>query len=544
MGASISEADLFDRLANELAERLRQGARPSLTEYTSRYPELADEIRDLFPTLVMMEQIGSKDEEDSACSTARPQHRPTIPERLGDYRIIRELGRGGMGVVYEAEQESLGRHVALKVLTHHRHMGAIQLIRFEREAKAAAGLHHSNIVPVFGVGADEGVHYYAMQYIHGRGPDSVLREVNRLRCDAVSVRTKAHFETDPLLSTLVTGLLNDRLCSGLTNGLAVRVDWSPASPPGQTGVPARPSAKPESSSALLCSSSLSILGWQEKQYYRSIARLGMQAAEALAHAHEHGVIHRDIKPANLLLDAQGTIWVTDFGLAKPERAEALTDPGDLVGTLRYMAPERFQGKTDHRCDIYSLGLSLYEMLALEPAYPARHRFELVKAIIDGEPARPRKIDPRIPRDLETIILKAIAKDPADRFSTAAEMARELGRFVESRPIRSRPVSLAERVWRWSQRNAAVAALALLAVLTFIVAIGSTTAAWTFREQRDALRREQHDTQVELARSLSLLGRPPRYSTQRHSRPAATPDRLFFREPCRVIRTLWHCPLRD
>jgi serine/threonine protein kinase len=216
----------------------------------------------------------------------------------------------------------------------------------------------------------------------------------------------------------------------------------------------------------------------------------MQAAEALAHAHEHGVIHRDIKPANLLLDAQGTIWVTDFGLAKRERAEALTNPGDLVGTLRYMAPERFQGKTDHRCDIYSLGLSLYEMLVLRPAYPACHRFELVKAIIDGEPVRPRKLDPGIPRDLETIILKAIAKDPADRFSTAAEMARELGRFVESRPIRSRRVSLAERVWRWSQRNPAVAALALLAGLMIILAIGSTTAAWTFREQRDALRREQ------------------------------------------------------
>jgi serine/threonine protein kinase len=513
MAESISRADLFSRLANELTERLRQGERPSLTEYANGYPELADEIRELFPTLLMMEQTGSTDLEDSACSTARPRHRQTIPQRLGEYRIIRELGRGGMGVVYEAEQESLGRHVALKVLTHHQQTGAIQLIRFEREAKAVAGLHHTNIVPVFGVGADDGVHYYAMQYIHGRGLDSVLREVSRMQSDAASERTRPHFRTDPFLSSLAAGLLNDRLCSGLTTGCALTVERSPASPPEQTGAPARLPAEPESSSALDCTSSLSILGSNQNQYYRSIARLGLQAAAALAHAHEHGVIHRDIKPANLLLDAQGTIWVTDFGLAKRERADALTNPGDVVGTLRYLAPERFLGKTDQRCDIYGLGLSLYEMLALRPAFPACHRFELVKAIIEGEPARLRKLDAQIPRDLETIIQRAIAKDPADRFSTAAEMARELGRFVESRPIRSRRVSAAERIWRWSQRNAAVAALALLSVLTIIVAIGSTTAAWTFREQRDAVRREQHDTQVELARSLSLQGRARRHSNQ-------------------------------
>jgi len=150
MGESMSESDVFNELAYEFAERFRRGERPSLTEYTNRYPELADEIRDLFPALVMMEHLGSGDDRLSESVAERSRSGQSVPERLGDYRILREIGRGGMGIVYEAEQESLGRHVALKVLFHHRHLGPIQLIRFQREARAAALLHHTNIVPVFG----------------------------------------------------------------------------------------------------------------------------------------------------------------------------------------------------------------------------------------------------------------------------------------------------------------------------------------------------------------------------------------------------------
>src|SRR5262249_10723759 len=139
-----------------------------------------------------------------------------------------------------------------------------------------------------------------------------------------------------------------------------------------------------------------------------------------------------IKPANLLLDVQGTVWVTDFGLAKAEDSDELTRPGDVVGTLRYLAPERFGGKADARSDIYSLGMTLYEMLALEPAFRGSHRVQLMHAIVHDEPKRPREIDPRIPRDLETIVLKAIAKDPADRFADAGALAAELGRFLEGR----------------------------------------------------------------------------------------------------------------
>jgi eukaryotic-like serine/threonine-protein kinase len=266
-----------------------------------------------------------------------------------------------------------------------------------------------------------------------------------------------------------------------------------------------------------------------------VARVGIQVAEALAHAHHHGVVHRDIKPANLLLDLAGTIWVTDFGLAKAEGSEELTNPGDVVGTLRYMAPERFRGVADPRGDLYSLGVTLYEMLTLKPAFEAFHRVQLIHAILHQEPTRPREHDRQIPRDLETIVLKAIAKDPADRFGSAREMASELGRFVDGRPIRSRRPSTPERLWRWSRRNPAVALLVLLAAsLTTILAIGSTAAAWKFREQRDAviaaqdgtnasLRRAliaEHEGRAELGRSLLGQARAVRYSGQAGRRSEA------------------------
>jgi eukaryotic-like serine/threonine-protein kinase len=392
----------------------------------------------------------------------------STPPVLPGYKILGELGRGGMGVVYKAVEESLGRHVALKVLSHRQPAGPIQLIRFQREARVAALLHHTNIVPVFAVGVHEDVHYYAMQYIDGQGLDSVLREIIHLRRGPGAVKTI-------------------------------------------------PQVRPDNISRSISS----LLGPKEAHYFRGIARLGVQAAEALAYAHSHGVLHRDIKPANLLLDLRGTIWVTDFGLAKAEGSEVLTSPGDVVGTVRYLAPERFQGKADPRCDVYSLGVTLYEMLTLEPAFTVSDRVELINKILRVEPARPRKLDPRIPRDLETIVLKAIAKDPSNRFSNADEMASELGRFVEGRQIRSRRVSVPERLWRWSRRNPAVASLMLLAAtLSTILAIGSTAAAWRFREQRNAVESQRQDAQAKLGESLMLQARAVRYSQQPGRRSAA------------------------
>src|SRR5205823_845309 len=191
-------------------------------------------------------------------------------------------------------------------------------------------------------------------------------------------------------------------------------------------------------------------------YARSVARVGVQVAEALAYSHQQGILHRDIKPANLLLDAQGTVWVSDFGLVKEQGTEELTTQGDFVGTLRYMAPERFQGRSDPRSDVYGLGLTLYEMLTLRPAFAASDRARLVERVQQEEPPRPRKLDPNIPHDLETIVLKAIAKEPARRYPTAATMAEDLRRFLADRPVEARRVATWERVWRWVRRNPGLA----------------------------------------------------------------------------------------
>ena len=230
--------------------------------------------------------------------------------------------------------------------------------------------------------------------------------------------------------------------------------------------------------------------------------LPRQVADALDYAHRQRVVHRDIKPSNLLLDARGNVWVTDFGLAKFVEGDDLSQSHDLVGTLRFMAPERFRGVTDRRADIYAVGATLYEMLALRPAFAERDQIRLIDQITHQPPVPLRQHDRRIPRDLETIVLKALAKDPKDRFATAGELRDELRRFLEGRPIRSRPVGPAERFWRWCKRNPALAAANITAaVLTTLLAIGSTIAAWTYRDQLHKLDIEQEKTQANLNRAL-------------------------------------------
>src|SRR5262249_6967115 len=207
---------------------------------------------------------------------------------------------------------------------------------------------------------------------------------------------------------------------------------------------------------------------------------------ALAYAHERGIVHRDVKPSNLLLDCSGVVWVTDFGLAKTEE-DGLTSPGDLLGTFRYMAPERFRGEADARADVYSLGLTLYDLLLLRPAFDARERPRLIEQVKSEEPPRPRSLDPRIPRDLETVILKAIDKEPARRSASAEAMAEDRRRFLADEPVKARRAGLPERLWRWYRRHRAVASLtAAVLLLVVAVAVGSTVAAiWLGRALHDS-----------------------------------------------------------
>ena len=228
----------------------------------------------------------------------------------------------------------------------------------------------------------------------------------------------------------------------------------------------------------------------------------VQIAEALAYAHQQGVLHRDIKPSNLLLDAEGNVWVTDFGLAKVEGSEGPTRTGDIVGTLRYMAPERFEGWSDRRSDIYSLGATLYELLTLRPVFGQAAQAELIDKVIHDAPDPPRKLDPKLPRDLETIVLKAIAKEPGDRYPTAEALGEDLRRFLEDRPMLARRSTPVEQFWRWCRRNPWLAAANITAAtLTTILAIVSTVAAWSYRNQRDQIIGQRDEI-----RQAEILGR--------------------------------------
>ncbi len=478
---------LLNRLADEFAQRYRRGERPSLQEYLDRHPELADDIREFFPALVEIEQV-KEDRQEAEEPAAGPL--PPL-ERLGDYRIIREIGRGGMGVVYEAEQISLGRHVALKVLPQNVLADARTRARFEREARAAARLHHTNIVPVFGVSEHEGMPYYVMQFIQGLGLDVVLEELRSLHRGtgersappaAGPGRSRPDVSAAAVAHSLVTGAFRPAA-------------EAPAEAPGPRGdVTAGGGTPPQVgrlSDTFALSSSASMLGHSgdrqhgPRNYWRSAARIGLQAAEALEHAHQHGILHRDVKPSNLLLDTTGTVWVTDFGLAKADDQQDLTHTGDLLGTLRYMPPEAFEGKADARGDVYSLGLTLYELLALRPAFEAPDRNRLLKLVTSAEPERLDRLDRRLPRDLVTVVHKAIDRDPARRYQTAAELAADLQRFLSDEPVRARRTSAVEHFARWGRRNRGLAAsLSAIALLLVALAAGSLIAAGYFRQQKE------------------------------------------------------------
>ncbi len=406
-----------------------------------------------------------------------------IARELGEYRILREIGRGGMGIVYEAEQVSLGRHVALKVLPAHSLLDPKRLQRFQCEAKAAVRLHHTNIVPIYGVGEQAGLHYIAMQFIAGQSLDNVLHALRR-----------GHELETPNTASGTTPAAHEALD-----------DTLPAvGPASQTAA--------WNAQLICCRSGLRDSG---RAYCQEVARIGLHAAEALEYAAQQGVLHRDIKPANLMLDEMGQVWVMDFGLAKLTDGDDLTHSGELLGTLRYMAPERFQGRFDATSDVYSLGLTLYEVLTLRVAYDETDRGRLIARVLSDDPPRPRRINAAIPPDLETIVLKAIAREPQRRYATAGELAEDLRRFLADRPIRARRVSTAEYSWRWCRRNPAWAAL-MASIVVFgmaIVVISSMSALW-LGERATQAEMAVHKTQEQLwvskrdeARAMRMSRRP-------------------------------------
>ncbi len=499
MNDPLPERNPVEVIAEEFLGRYRRGENPSLSEYTARYPGLATEILEVFPALLLIEGAGPLPAAPGPRRTPQALGEGAVPKRMGDFRIVREIGRGGMGVVYEAFQESLGRTVALKVLPRGVLERSSSLERFRRESRSVAALHHSNIVPVFGVGEHEGHHYYAMQLIRGHTLQEVLDDVRRLRGD----RSASPAESAATLkkSSVASGPMGVRLGVGPT-----RED------DGRLPPPTLPSAVEEARASDAGEPTTADVAWGGSRYYRQVARVGLQVAEALAYAHEQGVLHRDIKPSNLLMDREGTVWVVDFGLAKPDGGDSLSATGDVVGTLRYMAPERFDGHSDRRGDVYSLGVTLYELLTLRPAFVAPDQARLIREVLNTAPPSPRAIDRRVPRDLETIVLKAMAREPSARYATAHDFAEDLRRFLESRTILARRSTPLERSWRWCHRNPALATLlvSVVALLVFTASSASLAAA-RYKDQFERASRAETLGREKLFAAHLAEARASRYS---------------------------------
>jgi serine/threonine protein kinase len=421
------------RAVQEYLAAMEGGNRPNRQAFLVRHKDVAVTLGACLDALEFVQAAAPRlDEMPRSGSRSAPACPPSVDPALplGDFRILREIGRGGMGIVYEAEQLSLGRRVALKVLPFAWTLDPRQLRRFQNEARAVAHLHHTNIVPIHSVGTERGVHFYAMQYIEGRPLAAVIQE------------------------------LRETSAGG------------PAGPPVPISAPqeARPG---ENAAGTAAAATLTTeRTGRGAEFFRAVARLGVQAAEALEHAHEQGVVHRDVKPGNLLIDAHGHLWVSDFGLAQIQGDTALTVTGDVVGTLRYMSPEQAlakRGLVDHRTDVYSLGATLYELLTLAPVFNGRDREELLRQIAFEEPRAPRRLNSAVPTDLETIVLKALTKRVEDRYTTAQELADDLRRFLGHRPILARRPSARELVIKWFRRHPPVVAAAVVVLL--IAAVG-------------------------------------------------------------------------
>ena len=387
---SLELFETVDILASDFVARCRDGQRPTIEEYARRHPDLSDPIRRMFPLIASVERM--KANEQTAVDGGATLAGHSI-SKLDDYRIVREIGRGGMGIVFEAMQESLGRSVAVKVLPKQSLLDDESLARFQREAKTAAAMHHTNIVPIYGSGESDGSHYLVMQLVRGESLDTILAN-------------------------------------------------------NESPIP-----------------------------YQEVAQIGLQTADAIAYAHTAGVLHRDIKPANILIEEDGTAQITDFGLAK-NLNETRTVTQAVSGSLRYMAPERFSGISDERCDVYSLGLTLYELIANQPAFQETDPEPLIQAITQ------RRIKPLgglrddLPIDLETIVMKAVSAEPSGRYQTAKELHDDLSRYIADEPIKARRISPFAKCVRWCRRNRGLATAITVTTTSLILAtIVSSFAYW-------------------------------------------------------------------
>ena len=382
-------------LASEYADKARQGQNLSIESYIERYPEMAAEIRELFPMVAALEQWKS-DRENEVLRAQLPDQFKL--KHLGECRIVREIGRGGMGVVFEALEGSIERRVAVKLLPWRISMVPHRQERFEREAQTIAKLRHANIVPIFRFGRHEDYAYYVMQYVESVNLGHIIGALSERQ--QVSPAQEIRDEVGDSASGDVT-------------------------------------AKPADRKGL------------KQDSWKAFARIGLQVAQALRHAHRKGVLHNDVKPGNLLVDASGKVFVTDFGLAEPLNPDSSEVDESVNGTLRYMAPERFEGVCDETSDVYSLGITLFELVTQQSAFDTDSRVGLITAIAAGEVRSVAETGNDLPPDLAAIIAKAISREPNDRYQSAGEFASDLLRFINGERVSTKS---AGGIFRWLRRQ--------------------------------------------------------------------------------------------
>ncbi len=384
------ERDPVDVLAEQFAALCRGIHTPTVETFAAAHPDHADALRALLPAVSFLERTRFLSRSGAAVtSPAR------VPEHLGRYRIVEEIGRGGMGIVYEAADDLLGRHVAVKILPRHAIADPKARKRFARESAVFSHLNHPHIVAVYDLGECDGIAFFVMELIDGTSLDRLI----------------------------------------------------------EADADAMPSLSPR----------------EVRERSRWVAGLGLQAADALAYAHSRGVLHRDIKPANLLLDGHAAMKLADFGLARLCDDLTITGSTELPGTLRYVAPETLRKEGDARSDVYSLGLTLYELLVGRAAFTETDRIRLLREVQESRPIPPRTLLPAIPRDLETVLLKAMARDPSERYESAAALGEDLQRFLDDRSIAARRPSPGERLVRLVRRNPLPSSLAASTVLFALIA---------------------------------------------------------------------------
>lgn len=461
----------FSDVIAKVSARLQAGENISLETIRKQYPQFETELRQVIPALEGLVALGMDDGEAASVSGLVGGEDVAANRTLGDFRIIREIGRGGMGVVYEAEQLSIKRSVALKVLPFAALVDGRAIQRFKNEVAAVATLEHPNIVSVYAVGEERGIHYYAMRLIRGQSLATVIHELQKKAQDEKSLDGDSISQVVAELPASSKGSFD---VAEPTRTFDSKIEASVS-----TAAKGRSVTQPSKIT--------------DHNYFRNVVGLIIQAGDALHHSHQQGIIHRDVKPGNLLLDAGSQVFVTDFGLARIENAPELTMTGDFMGTLRYMSPEQVQAgrvMIDHRTDIYSLGATLYELLTLTPIWSDKNKSDLIRRISLEEPTSPRKMNPAIPVDLETILLKSLRRNPNERYATAKEFAEDLQRVLDYEPIKAKRPTTMERINKWTRRNPTI--MWASAVVLVLLTIASAASALLILEQKKIASQKSED----------------------------------------------------